>query len=274
MRVVVDHVTPRQGRESGQVRVFLDRIAAEIRRQVGHPGLEERGQLRDDGVGGDVQDVRQVVAGDDRRQLDRGVVGLGLDVDVEVDAQFLVDRLPQRVRVHRRGRGAGRPGGDGDVAAAAGRLGDGLDRVGRVVDERRGRSARRRSPGRSALIVVQRDARRQLHAARLGRRRRLGARRRGRRRRRRWCGGRAAGAGAVVAARRAGWLAWRAPPLAARRRRGRARFEDRHGAERHAAGRDADKAAAADLSCGDMVNSTTRASRSARLRPATRTWPT
>ena len=82
--------------------IVLDRVAAQVRRQVGTLRLEERRQLRNDRVRGDVQNVRQLAAGDERRQLDRGVVRLRLNVDLEVDAKLLVDGLPQGVGIHRR----------------------------------------------------------------------------------------------------------------------------------------------------------------------------
>ena len=120
--VVVNDLLPGDRGEVGEVWIFLDRVAAEVRRQVGALGLEELWQLRDDRVGGDIQDVRQLAAGDQRRQFDGRVVGLRLDVDLQVDAELLVDGLPQRVGIQRSRRGAGRPGGDVDLAAATRRV--------------------------------------------------------------------------------------------------------------------------------------------------------
>ena len=133
--VVVDHLFPGDGREVGEVRVVLDGVAAEVRGQVSGLGLEELRHLGDDRIGGDVQDVRELAAGDQSREFDSGIVGLRLDVDLEVDAELLVNRLPQRVGVQRGRRGAGRPCHDVDLAAATGRVLDGAGRRSRIVDE-------------------------------------------------------------------------------------------------------------------------------------------
>ena len=117
--VVVNDLLPGDRGEVGKVWIVLDRVAAEVRRQVGALGLEELWQLGDDRVGGDVQDVRQLAAGDQRRQFDGGVIRLWLDVDLEVDAELLVDGLPQRVGIQRSRRGAGGPRHDVDLTAAA-----------------------------------------------------------------------------------------------------------------------------------------------------------
>ena len=85
-----------------QVRVVLDRVAGEERRQVRHLGLQERQQVgqRIRTALVDVHHVGQVFAGDQRVQLGR-VVGRRHDGQLECSAELLVDLLPGGVLLDR-----------------------------------------------------------------------------------------------------------------------------------------------------------------------------
>ena len=121
--------------EVGEIRIVLYRVSAEVRRQIYTFRLEKSRKLWNHRVRGDVQNVRQLATGDKRRQLQRGVIRLRLNIDLQVNAKLLIDGLPQGVRFHRRRHGAGGPRDDADFTTTAGRLRYRLGRVRRIVDE-------------------------------------------------------------------------------------------------------------------------------------------
>src|SRR6266571_5495513 len=87
-RFVENHALPCQAREVGQIRVVLDGIPAEVWRQVRALSLQELRQTIERGARCDEQDVRQIVAGNDRGQLRRLIVGQRGDVELQGDAQL------------------------------------------------------------------------------------------------------------------------------------------------------------------------------------------
>src|SRR5690348_5195052 len=62
--VVVNHPLPADRGQRRQIGKFLDRVAANKRRQVLHLRLQERWQVRNDTTDGDHRDVWQVAASD------------------------------------------------------------------------------------------------------------------------------------------------------------------------------------------------------------------
>ncbi|MFC8231491.1 hypothetical protein [Streptomyces sp. NPDC057284] len=140
---VDDGRLPRGGGQVGQVRVLLDRVTGQVRREVVELGVQQLGYVLEALVRREPHEVGDVPAGDDCVEL-AGVTGTLLDHDrhVELRTEALVQFLPVGVlALGRRGRRESL-GQRRDAAAVAGGLGHRLGQLLRIAQVRGVQSGR------------------------------------------------------------------------------------------------------------------------------------
>ncbi len=117
--LIVNGGFPRSGGNRGQIGIVLDRVAAEIGRQIGDFGIEELGHDGDARIGDDEEQVRELATGHGHLEFGAEVVGERRDIHLQVGADLSIDLLPARILVERVGDGGQHIGHDVDLAAVA-----------------------------------------------------------------------------------------------------------------------------------------------------------